>query len=86
VIRVDLMDDPGWAAHQAAEKHLTAVWEAFYAEEDAEDGAEPIESPAFGPFCGCETCTIREVLAAAWPVIEEYYRRLYGAGPAEAAG
>jgi hypothetical protein len=73
---VDLMDAPGWAAHQAAQQHLTKVWEALYAQEEAEDG-EDIDSPAFGPFCGCETCVIRETLAAAWPVIEEYFRRLY---------
>jgi len=72
------MDDPGWAAHQAAEKHMAKVWAAFYAEEEAEDGVDSIESPAIAPFCGCETCVIRETLAAAWPVIEEYFRRLHG--------
>ncbi len=58
---VDLMDDPGFVAHQAAERHMAAVWAAFYAEEDGEEGEELVESPAFGPFCGCDTCIIREV-------------------------
>ena len=40
---VDLMDDPGYAAHQAAERHMTRVWNAFNAEED---GQEDVESPA----------------------------------------
>ena len=76
---VDLMDDPGYVAHQAVERHMAKVWEAFYA---AEEGDDSIESPEFAPFCGCETCCIRETLAAAWPVIEEYFRRLYSARPA----
>lgn len=56
----------------AAERHLAACWEAFYAEEEAEDDQE-VPSPAIGPFCGCETCVVREVIAGAWPVIEKYF-------------
>jgi hypothetical protein len=76
LVDVDLMDDPGFVAHQAAERHMAKVWAAFYAEEDGEEGEELLESPAFGPFDGCDTCIIREILAAVWPVIEEYHRRL----------
>jgi hypothetical protein len=65
--------DPGPAIQRAAEAHLSACWEAHYAEEEAEDGAEEVPSPAFGPFCGCETCIVREVIAGAWPVIEAYF-------------
>ncbi len=64
--------DAGLAAHDAAEQHLKACWEAFYAQEDCETD-EVIASSAFGPFCGCDTCVVREVLAAAWPVIEKHF-------------
>jgi hypothetical protein len=57
---------------QAAERHLLLCWEASYEEENAEVGTE-VPSPAVGPFCGCETCVVREVLAGAWPKIEEYF-------------
>jgi hypothetical protein len=70
---VDLTDDPGFAMQTAAERHLNAVWEAHYAQEEAEDEQEEIPSPAVGPFCGCETCIVREVIAGAWPVIEAYF-------------
>lgn len=33
-----------------------------------------VNTPAVGPYCGCDTRTIREVLAGAWPVIEQYAR------------
>jgi hypothetical protein len=29
------------------------------------------DDPAFAPYCGCETCYIREVLHAAVPHIEK---------------
>ena len=59
-------------AHDTAMAHLTACWEAM----DAEKAGESVDSPASAPFCGCEDCTVREVLHAAWPV----FRRL-PAGP-----
>ena len=48
--------------HDAAEQHLIACFDAFYAEEEGLDET----SPAYGPFCGCHTCIVREVLTAAW--------------------
>jgi hypothetical protein len=68
-------DDPGPAMQAAAERHLELVWAAFYRDEEDEEQVEgeEIESPAVGPFCGCETCTVREVLAGAWPLIEAYF-------------
>jgi hypothetical protein len=57
---------------KAAERHLNLVWEAEYAQEEAEDGVE-VPTPAIAPFCGCETCIVREVLAGAWPEIEAYF-------------
>lgn len=58
--------DAGWDAHRAAVAHLQACAEALCAQED--DGAD-VESPAAGPYCGCSDCDVREVLAAAWPIL-----------------
>lgn len=58
--------DFGFEAQAAAEAHLCACHEALSADEDGED----IESPASAPFCGCETCEVREVLFAAWPFLK----------------
>lgn len=66
-------DDPGPRAQAAAEAHLEAVWEAFYEGEDHPE--RQVLSPASAPFCGCETCIVREILAGAWPVIEEFIQR-----------
>lgn len=68
--------DWGAEAHQAAIDHLDVcdAWEAYY-EEGEPEGARPAgEHPAMSPYCGCQTCMVREVLSAAWPVIEEAVR------------
>lgn len=66
--------DHGLAMQQAAERHIELVWQAYYAEENGEDQAEEaLASPAVGPFCGCTTCEVREILAGAWPAIETYF-------------
>jgi hypothetical protein len=77
------LPDPGPAIHDAAAAHLEAVWAAFYAWEE-DPGAVEVASPAVGPFCGCETCMIRETIAGAWPVIEAYFAAMHAA-PAAAA-
>ncbi len=69
----DREPDLGLAMQQAAERHMALVWEAHYAQEDADDPSIEIPTPAVGPFCGCETCVVREILAGAWPVIEAYF-------------
>lgn len=51
------------AVQRAAEKHLDACYDALVM---VEDGEEEIDDPAYGPFCGCNTCVVREVLSAAW--------------------
>lgn len=55
--------DSDWAAEaqKAAEEHLAACYEAMWDEHD-----EGLDSPAIAPFCGCDTCVVREVLWAAW--------------------
>jgi len=52
------------AAQQAAEQHLEACWAFEHGEVD--------DAPDFSaPFCGCETCQVREVLHAAWPHLRQ---------------
>jgi hypothetical protein len=53
-------------AQQAAEDHLAACEAALWREEEGEDGPE---SPAHAPYDGCDTCMVREVLAAVWPIL-----------------
>jgi hypothetical protein len=69
---------------EKAEERLAACNEALWWEQERE--GEPPESPATAPFCGCDTCIVREVLSATWkefeteanakakPVIEEMER------------
>lgn len=54
-------------AQRAAEEHLAACQEAMYATEGIDDPQDWPESPSIGPFCGCDTCVVRETLHAAWP-------------------
>lgn len=61
-----MSEDLGPPAQRAAEAHLAACWEAYWAEEEGRE----IESPACAPFCGCDTCVVREVLFAAWSFLE----------------
>lgn len=61
------MRDLGVEAQRAAEAHLEACQEAQW---DNDEGGD-MESPASAPFCGCDTCVVREVLFAAWDIIFE---------------
>jgi len=54
--------DFGLEAQKAAELHLARCNEALW-----DDPGVLIDSPASAPFCGCDTCVVREVLFAAWP-------------------
>lgn len=70
-------DPIDWGAqmHAAAQAHLDAVAQAEEALDDAVNNESPDiaaiadASPAYGPYCGCTTCVVRETLAAAWPTI-----------------
>jgi hypothetical protein len=59
-------------AQQAAEARLAYCQAQLY-EDDLDDLPEPAEQPC-GPFCGCDTCIVREVLDAAWPYLLELAR------------
>lgn len=54
------MTDHAQAAQRAAEAHLAACHD-YLMEEDLP------EPDTAGPFCGCITCEVREVLHAAYP-------------------
>lgn len=58
-------------AQAAAEAHLAACMVSLFAEEEGTDEEAP-ESPASAPFCGCETCLVREALVGAWKVVDAY--------------
>lgn len=81
--------DAGVVAQAAAEEHLAACFEAEDAYEQAmEDGTDlaDLDTPACAPFDGCQTCEIREILYAAWPVFTaDVVARLRAAGHTDAA-
>lgn len=47
-----------------AGEHLAACHEAMEAYSEHPDA--DVENPAYGPFCGCDTCVVREVLSVCW--------------------
>ena len=65
------MTDFGIEAQRAAEAHLAACQEAFWDYESGEMQGEEDGSPASAPFCNCDTCIVREVLFAAWPIMQQ---------------
>jgi hypothetical protein len=81
--------DAGVEAQRAAELHLDACWEAMDLEEESagEDEAAAVEWPdTAGPFCGCRTCEVREVLYVAVPILlADAQRVLVDAGHPDAA-
>ena len=60
-------------AQEAAEARLAYRQAQLYEDEDPAELAEGDEGPS-APFCGCETCIVREVLDAAWPYLREIAR------------
>lgn len=68
--RTALAAAPDWGMRmqEAAERHISAVSDAYFREEN---GEQDVESPAAAPYDGCDTCMIREILAGAWPVMAE---------------
>ena len=51
-------------AQRAAELRLMTAVDMLLNEDD---GWVPEWDALAGPFCGCDTCVVREVLDAAWP-------------------
>jgi hypothetical protein len=55
-------------AQKAAELHLEVLDGLEYLDSDSPAiSALQGESTAYGPYCGCQTCVVREILYAAWP-------------------
>jgi hypothetical protein len=66
---MDIVKDWGREAQQAAEDHLNACDDL----RDLEEAGEFADWEAIdiaGPYCGCQTCTVRETLHAAWPILK----------------
>lgn len=55
-----------WAeAHKVASEHLEQCHLAFMSEDE--------DDPSCAPFCGCVTCEVREVLYAAYDLLEKHF-------------
>lgn len=67
--------DWGHEAHQAAQARLEVLEQVQEAMCCGEEVDEELYEQLSGLVCeGCQTCTIREILDAAWPVIVEAIR------------
>lgn len=66
--------DYGFEAQKAAEAHLDAIYEFEEAYEQDWPDKDLMDTPAIGPWCGCQTCVVREALHAAWPSLREAAR------------
>lgn len=66
--------DHATAAQRAAEERLAGCWAYFHEEAEQPEGMS-------GPFDGCLTCEVREVLDAAYP----HLRAMWEAERAEEA-
>ena len=60
-------------AQREAEKRLAAANNMLWHDEDSGD-IEPVDRPEWddisAPYCGCDTCIVREVIDAAWPYLK----------------
>lgn len=61
------------AAQRGAEERIAALRELVYDDADFDDPRWN-EVDQAGPFCGCDTCEVREILDAAWPHLLEAAR------------
>ena len=60
------------AAQRAAEIRLAAASDMLFHDEEGEpDGQDhPEWDEISAPYCGCDTCIVREVIDAAWPYLK----------------
>lgn len=57
-------------AQRAGEERLAVLAEVQEAYAYGYDAPERLTRQLAGPACeGCDTCTVREVLSAAWPIL-----------------
>ena len=64
------LDDLSDGIQKKAEQHLVSCYEVLHAEEDDYLPEDENFSP-FGPFCGCETCVVREIVTSVWDQLVE---------------
>lgn len=64
-----MTDDLDARVQRKAEEHLAACQDGLY------DEVFDAPSPAYAPFCGCDTCVVREVLMCAWDELLAEARR-----------
>lgn len=55
-------------AQRSAEERIGLATDLLFNEDDE---THPGYSFLAGPYCGCDTCIVREVLDAAWPFLKE---------------
>ena len=60
------MDTAWQKAHDAGLRRLESANNVILNDEDEELAAKTVLA---APYCGCETCAVREVLHAAWPYL-----------------
>ena len=60
-------------AHAAARERMIECAEVLYQEENGNVNDPTAEDNLSAPFCGCETCVVREVIHAAHDDLEEYF-------------
>ena len=67
---MEQLEDLAQQAQRAGEARLREVVDRFWAEQEGDDDAwEGFDDVA--PYCGCDTCLVREVLTGAWePMLE----------------
>jgi hypothetical protein len=63
------IEDVGTEIQRKAEEHLMKCQEQLFGEEEGTDTGVEVET--FGPYCGCDTCIVREVLGVAWDSLVE---------------
>ena len=63
------IEDVGTEIQRKAEEHLMKCQEQLFGEEEGTDTGVEVET--FGPYCGCDTCIVREVLGIAWDSLVE---------------
>lgn len=70
-------DELEYQMQRAAERRLTDANEHLWEDTDGEFAGLHTESTSVlaGPYCGCDTCIVREVLDAAWPFMYRLARQ-----------
>lgn len=58
-------------AQRAAEQRLATCTEMLWDETDDDGRDRPEWDDISAPYCGCDTCIVREVIDAAWPYLKQ---------------